>query len=126
MINPCIGRLLGRFYHRLVRRLTGRQPRQIRYGVGVYPHLEDVMTEAGLKEVETYLSLRQNTVTYFIATRPIMYLCLAEGRRLGPRVSKRWWEQDGVDVGGFRRRLERRNEQRGGRKRTGRRRIQTK
>ena len=60
------------------------------------------MTEAGLQEVETFVSLRQNTVTQFIATRPVVDLCLAAKRRPGPRVSNWWWEQDGVDVEGMR------------------------
>ena len=30
-----------------------------------------------------------------------MDLCLETERRLGPRISKRWWEQDGVDVEGM-------------------------
>ena len=33
--------------------------------------------EAGLQEVDTYLSLRKSTVAQFIATIPIMDLCLA-------------------------------------------------
>ena len=67
----------------------------------VYPPLDDAMAEVELQEVETYVSRRQNTVAQFIATRPIMDLCLAAERRPGPRVSKRWWEQDGVDVEGM-------------------------
>ena len=65
-----------------------------RDGVWVYPPLEDAMAETGLQEVDTYVSRHQNTVAQFIATSTIMYLCLAAERRLGSRVSKRWWEQD--------------------------------
>ena len=36
------------------------------------------------------------------ATRPIMDLCLAAERRPGPKISKRWWEQDRLDVNGMR------------------------
>ena len=89
VMTPRIGRVLGRFHHRVAHRLTGRKPRQGRDGVLVYPSLEDAMAEAGLQEVETYVSRRQNTVTQFIATRPIMDLCLATEQRPGPRVSKR-------------------------------------
>ena len=60
------------------------------------------MAEVGLQEVETYVSRRQNTVKHCINTIPIMYLCLAEEQIPGPRVSKWWWEQDGVDVEGMR------------------------
>ena len=40
------------------------------------------MAEAGMQEVETYISRHQNTVTQFIATRPIMDLCLVAERIL--------------------------------------------
>ena len=72
--------------------MTGRKPQRGRDGVCKYPTLEDVVEEAGLKEVENYVSHLQNTVAHFIATRPIMDLCLATKRRLGSRVAKRWWE----------------------------------
>ena len=102
VMTPRIGRVLGGFHHRVARRLTGRQPRQVREIVWVYPPLEDAMTEAGFQDVDTYVSRRHNTVAQFIATRPIMDLCLAADQRPGPRVSKRWWEQDGVGVEGMR------------------------
>ena len=64
--------------------------------------LEDAIAEAGLQEVETYVSLRQNTDTQFISNMTIMDLCLAAEQRPGPWVSTRCWEQDGVDVEGMR------------------------
>ena len=64
--------------------------------------MEDVITEAGLKEVDTYIFSRQNTVVQYISNRPIIDLCLAEKRRLGPRVSMWWWEQEGLDLEGMR------------------------
>ena len=68
----------------------------------VYPPLEDVMAEAGLQEVDAYVYRRQNTVAQFIATRPIMDLCLAVEHRTGSRVAKQWWEQDSLDLEGMR------------------------
>ena len=62
-VGPPIGRLLGGFYHKVARRLTGRQPRLWRDGLWIYPPLEDVIVEAGLQEVETYVSRRKNTFT---------------------------------------------------------------
>ena len=91
VMAPRVGSVLGGFHHRVDRRLVGMQPLQGRYGVWVYPPLEEVMAEVGLQEVDTYISRRQNTVTQFIATRPIMGLCLAAYWIPGPRVSKRWW-----------------------------------
>ena len=52
------------------------------------------MTEAGLQEVETYVSLHHNTVAQFIATRTIMDLCLVSERCPGSRMEKRWWEEN--------------------------------
>ena len=77
VMTPYIGRVLGVFHHRLAHRLTGRQPWRGRDGVWIYPPLEDAMAEAGLQEVDTYVSRCQNTVAQFIATRPIRNLCLA-------------------------------------------------
>ena len=57
------------------------------------------MAEAGPQDVETYVSLCQNTVAQFIATRPIMDLCLASEQRPWSRGINRWWDQDVLDVG---------------------------
>ena len=73
-----IGRVWGRFHHRVARRLTGRQPWRVRDELWLYPLLEYAMAEAGFQEVETYVSCHQNTVAHFIATRPIMDLCLVQ------------------------------------------------
>ena len=59
------------------------------------------MAEAGFQEVETYVYRRQNTVEKYIATRPIVDLCLAAKQRPGPRVTTLWWEQEGLDLEGM-------------------------
>ena len=60
------------------------------------------MAEAGLQEVENYLYHHQNTVAQYIATRPIMDLCLEAKRKPGPIVTMQWWEQEGLDLEGMR------------------------
>ena len=45
--------------------------------------------------METYISMRQNTVAHFIATRTILDLCMEAEQQTGARVSKCWWEQGG-------------------------------
>ena len=50
------------------------------------------MAGAGLQEVETYVSRRQNTEAQYIVTRPIMDLCLEAKRRPGLRVTMRWYK----------------------------------
>ena len=51
-----------------------------------------------LEEVETYILRRQNTIAQHIVTRPIQELCLAEERRPGAWVTRRWWELGGLDL----------------------------
>ena len=85
-------RVSGRFHHRVARGLTGWQLWKGRYGGWFYQTLEDAMAEVGLQDMETYVSGSQNTVAQYIATRPIMDLCLAAERRPGPRVEMRWRE----------------------------------
>ena len=51
-----------------------------------------------MQEVETYVFRLQNTVAQYIATRPIMDLCLAAKRSSGLRVVMWWWEQEGLDL----------------------------
>ena len=60
------------------------------------------MQEAGLEEVEAYILRRQNKIVQYITTRPIMDLCKEVVRRLGMWVTKRWREQEGLDLGGAR------------------------
>ena len=57
------------------------------YGVCYYPSTLEVMAEAVIHEVDTYISQCQNTVEQFILTRRIMDLCLEISRSPGARVS---------------------------------------
>ena len=58
------------------------------------------MREAGLEEVEEYKTRRQNMFEQYIAMWPTLDLCGAAVWRKGTRVSKRWWEQEGLDLEG--------------------------
>ena len=83
VMSPRIGKTLGGFNHWVVRRLTGRMPHRNLDGTWAYNPLEESIDEAVVQEVYTYTTHGQNTVTKFIATRPIMDLCLAAARRPG-------------------------------------------
>ena len=87
VLTPRMQMALGGFHHMVARRLTRQKPRKVQDGGWIYPPLEDVMSEAGLKEVDTYVSQHQNTVAQYIATMPIMDLCLAAKQRPGPKVT---------------------------------------
>ena len=68
-----------------------RQPRIWRDGGLVDPLLAESRVDMVLQEVETYFSQCQNTYAQFIATRPIIDLCLEAERHPGSRVAKQWW-----------------------------------
>ena len=90
VISPHIWRTRGGFQHWEISRLTRRNPRLQVDRSWPYPPMTMLIAEAGLEEVVTYITHRQNTVTHFIATRNIMDLCLAAERPPGAQVSQRW------------------------------------
>ena len=100
VLTPRMEWALGSFQHRVVQRLTGRQPRRRGVGGWDYPPLEKAMAEAGFEWIRKYITRRQNTVAQYIATRPILDLCERSTRRPGARVSRRWWEQADLDLEG--------------------------
>ena len=48
--------------------------------------------------------MRQNTIAQYITTRPIIDLYDRSDKRLGAKVSWRWWEQAGIDLEGAKKR----------------------
>ena len=58
------------------------------------------MVEAGFEGIGEYVTRRQNTVTHYIAKRPIMDLCERSTWRPGAWVYQRWWEQEHLDLEG--------------------------
>ena len=55
------------------------------------------MKEMGVVGIQTSILQRQNMVAQFIATRTILDLCKQATRQPGARVSRRWWQQTGID-----------------------------
>ena len=90
------------FHHRAVRQMTGMGTKRQRDGTWVYPPIDTALAMVGLYEIGMYIVCQQNTVAQYIATRPIMQLCLAEERNPGMRLSRRWWKQPGMDILGIR------------------------
>ena len=87
-----MNKALDSFQSRVARRLTGKQPRRKKDGSWDYPPLAEALGEAGLEGIRKSITWRQNTVTQYIATRPILDLCERVARRPGAWVSRRWWE----------------------------------
>ena len=57
------------------------------------------MEEAGLTDIRTSILRRQNTVAQYIATQPLLDLCVGARAREGAKVALMWWEQAGIDWG---------------------------
>ena len=55
------------------------------------------MKEAGFQDIRTSIDNRQNTVAQYIATRPLLDLCEGTNQVGGARLSRRWWDQKGID-----------------------------
>ena len=90
------------FQSNVARKIMGRQPRRRKYRIWFYPPLAGVIKETGMVGTRTSILRRQNTVAQFIATRLILDLCEQATRRPGAWVSKRWWDQTGIDLKGER------------------------
>ena len=60
--------------------MTGIGTKRQRYGTWVYPPIEAALPMVGLEEIGVYIACRQTTVTKYIATLPIVDLCMAEER----------------------------------------------
>ena len=65
----------------------------------VYPPLDAEITAVGLEEVDTYVLHLYNTIAQYIATRPILEICLAAERQPGVQVTRKWWEHAGLTFG---------------------------
>ena len=60
------------------------------------------MEEAGFEDMGDYVLKMHNTVSQYIATRPIIDLCEETVWRSGTWVDRRWWEQEGLYIVGAR------------------------
>ena len=81
VMYPHTERALYIFLHRVICGLMGRQPIwKVDWSLVGPPFLE-AMSETGLEEVETYISIFHKTYAQFITDIPIMNLCLAAEQR---------------------------------------------
>ena len=64
----------------------------------MYPPLNEAMREAEFEGIRKAITRRKNTIAQYIATQPILDLYEQATQRLGSRVSRRWWYQEGIDL----------------------------
>ena len=98
VVNPHMGKVLGRFQTQVARPLTGRLPQSTTDGKWRYTSAAAAREEAGFLTMEEYVRRRQNMVAKYIATRSLLDLCEGLERAPGVRVGMRWWEQVGIDL----------------------------
>ena len=105
VLTPRMEQALDSFQNRVARRITGNQPRrQYTDGSWEYPPLAEALREAGFEGIRKSVTRRQNTVAHYIATQPILGLCERATQLPVARVSRRWWEQAGIDLEGEKKR----------------------
>ena len=69
-----------------------------------YPPLTEAMGEGGFEGIRKLVRRRKNTVVHYIVTLPIIELCERATQQPGARVSWRWWEHDGIELEGEKKR----------------------
>ena len=62
----------------------------------------EALGEAGFEEIRKSVTRGQNTVAHYIATQPILDLYERSTQQPVARVSRRWWEQTGIELEGSR------------------------
>ena len=98
VLSPSLKKLLKGFKHRSERRMTDIGTKRQRDGTWVYPPIGAALSMVGLEDIGVYIALLHNTVTQYIANRPIMDLCLAAERKPGMCLSRQWWGQLALDT----------------------------
>ena len=86
-MSPRICQTLKVFHHRVDRCLSVMKPFRDVIGRWVYPPLEDSMAETLQEKVKAYALFRHNIIVQYIATRPILELCLTVERSPGTWVT---------------------------------------
>ena len=89
VLTPRMEQELEIFMHGATHRITGKQPRRGGGGKWKYPPVKEAMREEGFEGIRKAVTRRQNTVTQYIATQPILDLCERATQRVGARVSRR-------------------------------------
>ena len=70
---------------------------KLRRGPGyqwIYPKLEDVLEECGLRTSGEYIVVCRQTIAVYVATRPILDKCEQGARKRGAIPRRWWWKQE--------------------------------
>ena len=102
VMTPRLDKYLEGFHHRVLRRMAGMVPKHQQGGIWVYTPSGAELAIVVLEEIGVYIFCCHNTVAQYIATHPIMDLCLAAEHNPVLYLSRRWWEQSAMYILGIR------------------------
>ncbi len=98
VISPHAMACLEGFHIRAAWRMAKmHKPRRGPQNEWVYPRLEDVLQECGMKTIAEYVQIRQQMITVYVATRPILQEC-RQGEQQREEVPHRWWWEQPMDL----------------------------
>ena len=101
VMTPCIGGVWGKFHHRVVCRLTGRQPQREWDVVWAYPPPVGRNRRCSIAGGgDLLLPYPEHSCTVYHDQDHYEPVSRVDSR-LETRVAKRWWEQDGMDLEGM-------------------------
>ena len=76
--TPWMDKALKGFHHQVVQQMAGMVPKRQRDGTWVYAPIGEALEMVGLDDIGVYIARHQKMVVQYIATHPIMDLCLVE------------------------------------------------
>ena len=88
--TPRLEKVFTGLQHRSVRRMAVMIPEIQLDEIWLYEPIGEALEMVVLYEIGVYISHLQNTMAKYIATRPIVDMCLAVEMSPGMRLSRRW------------------------------------
>ncbi len=85
--------LKGFHIHAAYQMAHKNKPRHGPQNEWVYPWLEDVLMECGMKTIEEYIQICRQMIAMYVATRLIFYECRQGECKRGAIPHRWWWEQ---------------------------------
>jgi hypothetical protein len=92
-LSPLSLKSLEGFHIRAARSMVGKMPTRNPDGTWTYPSSKDVLKEVGLRMINHYIGVRQETIAPFIVDRPLFALCREGERKRGLVRCTFGWEQ---------------------------------
>ena len=90
--RTALARLEGFHIREAYRMAKTNKPKRGPGNVWEYPKSVDVLKECGMKMMEEYIRICQQTIATYVATHPILAKCRRGERRRGAVPHQWWWE----------------------------------